>query len=160
MAPIIIACNGVPTSGPAVMLTNPASAPFKARVRSTLPYKIEAKVMAATNPPQAAIFVLTYTFAIAAASAALPRANCDPPLKPNHPNHNINVPIVARGKLEPGIAITEPLDEYLPNLGPIMIAPTNAAQPPTECTSVEPAKSEKPISAKKPPPQTQDPWIG
>ena len=30
---------------------------------------------------------------------------------------------------------------YLLNLGPIIITPINAAQPPTECTTVEPAKS-------------------
>ena len=44
----------------------------------------------------------------------------------------MNVPIVAKGKFEPGIAITEPLDAYLPSLGPMIIAPVNAAQPPTE----------------------------
>ena len=44
----------------------------------------------------------------------------------------MNVPIVAKGKFDPGIAITEPLDAYLPSLGPMIIAPVNAAQPPTE----------------------------
>ena len=106
------------------------------------------------------MFVFTYTLAIAAASAALPKASCDPPLKPNHPNHRIKVPIVANGKFEPGIAITEPLDEYFPNLGPIIIAPINAAHPPTEWTRVDPAKSEKPISERKPPPHTHEAWTG
>lgn len=41
-----------------------------------------------------------------------------------------------------------------------MIAPISAAQPPVECTMVEPAKSEKPISLSQPPPHCQEPWIG
>ena len=39
---------------------------------------------------------------------------------------------------------------------PRIIAPVSAAQPPVECTRVDPAKSEKPISANTPPPQTQE----
>ena len=155
-----MAWRGVATSGPAVILTRPARAPFNAKLKSTLPYKIDAKIIAATKPPAAAMFVFTYTLAIAAASAALPSASWDPPLKPNHPNHSIKVPIVAKGKFDPGIAITEPLEAYLPNLGPIIIAPVNAAHPPTEWTSVEPAKSEKPISERNPPPHTHEAWIG
>jgi hypothetical protein len=41
-----------------------------------------------------------------------------------------------------------------------MMAPVSAAQPPTEWTMVEPAKSLKPISDSQPPPQVQEPWIG
>ena len=41
-----------------------------------------------------------------------------------------------------------------------MMAPVRAAQPPTECTMVEPAKSRKPSSLSQPPPQLQEPWIG
>ena len=40
------------------------------------------------------------------------------------------------------------------------MAPARAAQPPTECTTVEPAKSEKPISDSQPPPHCQEPEIG
>ena len=40
------------------------------------------------------------------------------------------------------------------------MAPARAAQPPTECTMVEPAKSEKPASDSQPPPHCQEPEIG
>jgi len=48
----------------------------------------------------------------------------------------------------------------LPSLGPSKITPAKAAAPPHECTKVEPAKSEKPISASHPPPHYQPIWIG
>ena len=83
---------------------------------------------------------------MASTSAAEPIASCEPPLNPNQPNQSMNVPIVARGRLEPGIGFTEPSSAYLPERAPMMIAPVNAAQPPTECTIVEPAKSRKPAS--------------
>ncbi len=38
--------------------------------------------------------------------------------------------------------------------------PTRAAQPPIECTTVEPAKSRKPLLASQPPPQIQWPTMG
>ena len=59
IAPIMIACNGVATSGPAVIETNPARAPFKTNVKSVLLYKIIDKTSAATKPAQAAILVFT-----------------------------------------------------------------------------------------------------
>jgi hypothetical protein len=53
------------------------------------------------------------------------------------------------GMLWPMMGRTVP-PTYLPRRGPTMIAPTSAAQPPTECTSVEPAKSWKPMSLSQP----------
>lgn len=99
-------------------------------------------------------------FDIAVTSAAVPIANCDPPLNPNQPNQSKNVPKVAKGKFEPGIGVTLPSSEYFPFLAPSIIAPVNAAQPPTPCTIDDPAKSKKPASLKKPPPHDHDPWIG
>jgi hypothetical protein len=72
----------------------------------------------------------------------------------------MKVPRVASGKFAPGIGFTWPLGPYLPRRAPRMSAPAKAAQPPTEWTIVEPAKSEKPISESQPPPQVQEPWIG
>src|SRR3546814_9976297 len=95
--------------------------------------------------------------AMAAASSAEPSASCEAPLKPNQPSQRIKVPRVASGKLAPGIGWTLPLGPYLPLRGPRMMAPVSAAQPPTEWTMVEPAKSEKPTSASQPPPQVQEP---
>ena len=40
------------------------------------------------------------------------------------------------------------------------MTPAKAAQPPTECTMVDPAKSEKPSSDSQPPPHCHDPEIG
>ena len=62
-----------------------------------------------------------------------PKANCDPPLKPNQPNHKINTPKVAKGieELEKGaIAFGSPVLVNLPSLGPRSIAPARAAAPP------------------------------
>src|SRR6056297_62976 len=94
-----------------------------------------------------------------AMSAADPMASCEPPLKPNQPSHRMNVPSVARARLEPGIGLTRP-SLYLPRRGPSTMAPASAAKPPAACTSVEPAKSEKPASDNQPPPHCQDASIG
>src|SRR6056297_4108707 len=92
-------------------------------------------------------------------SPTVPIASCEPPLKPNQPSHRMNVPRVASARLDPGIGFTRP-SLYLPRRGPSTITPARAAQPPTECTIVEPAKSEKPISDSQPPPHCHDPVIG
>ena len=59
--------------------------------------------MAAKAPAQAAILVFAITAEMASTSSFEPKASWEPPLKPNHPNHNTKVPKVAKGKLEPGI---------------------------------------------------------
>jgi hypothetical protein len=58
--------------------------------------------------------------------------------------------MVASGMLWPGIGITLPSLAYLPMRGPSSNTATSAPQPPTECTSVEPAKSWKPMSLSHP----------
>ena len=97
---------------------------------------------------------------ISATSPTEPIASCEPPLKPNQPIHSINVPKVASARFEPGIGVTLPSLAYLPIRGPKIMAPISAAHPPTECTTVEPAKSRKPIPSKNPPPHFQLAWIG
>ena len=99
----------------------------------------------------------------AIASTAVPIANCEPPLNPNQPSHNINTPIVTNGIEEAANGLSgagAPDLVNLPSLGPIIIAPAKAAAPPVECTKVEPAKSEKPNSANQPPPHCQPITIG
>ena len=99
----------------------------------------------------------------AIASSAVPIANCDPPLNPNQPNHKMNTPIVTNGIDEAANGFSgagAPDFKNLPSLGPIIIAPAKAAAPPVECTHVDPAKSEKPISANQPPPHCQPITIG
>lgn len=90
-----------PDSGSAVIETKPARAPFNAIVKSALPNMMRARISAAIKPPAAAILVFTNTWATALASSMLLSLSSDPPLKPNQPNHKMNIPSVARGMLEP-----------------------------------------------------------
>ena len=53
------------------------------------------------------------------------------PLKPNQQNQRINTPSAPTVRLCPGIALDFPSLEYLPIRGPRIIAPINAAIPPT-----------------------------
>ena len=117
-------------------------------------------IIQAKTPPAAANEVLTKISATAVASAPEPSASCDPPLKPNQPSHRMNTPNVVIGNEHPGKVLTEPSLPNLPSRAPNINAPANAAQPPTEWTKVEPAKSEKPISLNQPPPHCHEPAIG
>ena len=63
------------------------------------------------------------------ASPTFDTINSDPPLNPNQPNHKINVPKVANGIFDPGIAFTLP-SSYLPFLAPRSRTPANAAAAP------------------------------
>ena len=146
--------------GSAVTATRPPRAPFSAIVRSTFLYITCVAIKATTTPAAAARLVLMYIVEISRMSAAEPIASCEPPLNPNQPSHKMKVPRVARGKLDPGMGLIFPSLAYFPVLAPRIMAPLSAAQPPTECTIVEPAKSEKPISLSQPPPQVQEPWMG
>src|SRR6056297_296279 len=118
------------------------------------------RMIAVTTPPAAARLVFMKILATEEASSIVPMASCEPPLKPNQPSQRMKVPSVASGIEEPGSALTLPSSEYLPLRAPMIRAPVRAAQPPTEWTRVEPAKSEKPISASQPPPHCQAPVIG
>src|SRR5574344_276226 len=69
----------------------------------------------------------------------------DPGLKPNQPNHRMKPPSAPKVRLWPGMATDSPDLVYFPILGPRAIAPAIAMNPPQECTTVDPAKSWKPI---------------
>ena len=58
--------------------------------------------------------------------------NTEPPLNPNQPNHRINTPAAARGKLCPGIANGFPSLSKRPIRAPNKKIATKAAHPPTE----------------------------
>ena len=88
----------------------------------------------------AAAFVFTNTKATALASATFETISSEPPLKPNQPNHKINVPSVAKGILAPGIAFIFPFT-YFPFLAPRRKTPASAAAAPHKCTTPDPAKS-------------------
>src|SRR3990172_13005342 len=132
----------------AVIATRPARAPLRIIVRSGLPNRSQAVIDAAIAAVAAAVLVATAIRPIAPASAAIVL----PGLKPNQPNHSTKTPSVANAMLWPGSGSTLPSLLYLPMRGPSAMAPANAAQPPTECTTVEPAKSNMPSFAAQPPP--------
>ena len=67
---------------------------------------------------------------MATASAALPSASCDPPLKPNQPSHRISTPRVTTSTLDGGVGLTVPFLRNLPSRGPMISTPARAAQPP------------------------------
>ena len=141
-APMTIDQNAEPESGSAVIATRPANAPFSAIVKSALPNQARARISAATRPPQAAMLVFTNTCATAFASSTLEIFSSEPPLKPNQPNQSTNMPSVAKGMLQPGIAWTWPFGPYLPLRGPSRMTPAKAAAAPHRWTMPEPAKSE------------------
>ena len=67
---------------------------------------------------------------------------------------------MAEVMLCPGMAWTLPSLPYLPMRGPKTMTPARAAHAPVECTTVDPAKSQKPSSASQPPPHIQCPTMG
>ena len=54
----------------------------------------------------------------------------DPPLNPYQPNQSNKTPIIASGKLWPGIGFTFPSSPYFPLRGPRMSTQPKAANPP------------------------------
>ena len=88
------------------------------------------------------MLVLTNTCATALASSTLESLSSEPPLNPNQPNHSTNMPNVASGMLQPGMAFTWPLGPYFPDRGPSRMTPASAAAAPHMWTMPEPAKSE------------------
>src|SRR5690606_18288304 len=109
----------------------------------------------AITPAEAANKVLAITGGTRAGSAA----KVLPPLNPNQPSQRMKTPNAPSGKLWPGIVLIA-LPLYLPMRGPIFQAAINAATAPVRWTTVDPAKSIKPICDSQPPPHTQWPTIG
>ena len=163
IAPSITANRGEGANGSAVMATSPPRAPFSIITTSVFPDTSLEIIAHAITPAQAARFVLIKIVATAVESSNVPNASCEPPLKPNHPIHNINTPRVASGidELAKGSIVAGSPDSLnRPRRGPSNNAPAKAAAAPALCTSVEPAKSEKPAAARCPPPHCQPISIG
>ena len=93
--------------------------------------------MAPIIPAAAASDVVTKTSETSAGSAL----KTEPPLNPYQPSQSKKTPIAASGMLWPETGLILPSSRYLPRRGPRTMMPARAAQPPTEWTSVEPAKS-------------------
>src|SRR5688572_29636727 len=156
-APIISDDSMLTQAHGAVMATSPARQPLSVMPISGFFKSSQAVAVEVSVAAAAAAFVFTATKAISEPS---PTAIVLPGLKPNQPSHSTKQPMKAAVMLWPGMACTLPSAEYFPIRGPRMNAPVSAAQPPTEWTTVEPAKSQKPPSASQPPPQIQCPVTG
>ena len=135
--PMSMAALTETVSAPAVMPTSPASAPFSTMLKSGLCWSVQEAAIAPITPAAAASDVVTKTSETSAGSAL----RTDPPLNPYQPSHRRKTPIAASGMLCPAIGRIFPPSRYLPRRGPRTMMPASPAQPPTEWTSVEPAKS-------------------
>src|SRR5262249_19138259 len=86
-----------------------------------------------------------------------------PGLKPYQPNQRIKPPTAAIVKSCGNIGPPPSRLNFRPNRGPSTMAPARAMVPPIVCTTVEPAKSWKPVpkSGKKrqAPPRSGDPIV-
>ena len=121
---------------PAVMPTSPASVPFPAMATSGLP------VFSHTTAPAASVLAAAAMAVLSATTITTPSAaSSEPALNPNQPSHRMNTPRIVIGMEWPGIGRGMRPGPYLPRRGPRNMAPMSAAQPPVECTTVEPAKS-------------------
>ena len=144
-APIITALNGETVAQGLVMATSPAKAPFRLIPASGFPNIIQEVNIASTAAVAADRFVLTNINAMSFEAAVV-----EPGLKPNHPSQRINTPSAAKGMLCPRMGFIFPSFPYFPKRGPRTMVPAKAAQPPTEWTTVEPAKSMKPRFSSQP----------
>ena len=123
-------------------------------LRSGLPSWTHATTVAMSAPAAAAMLVLRAISAIAPGSAAI----VEPGLNPNQPSQRMNVPMVARPMLWPGIGRIDPSGRYLPSRGPSIQTPARArpaadrvhhrrAGEVGEAASGEPAAAPRPVPA-------------
>src|SRR5262249_12930721 len=148
----------------AVIATSPASMPLQAIEMSGLPNRKYHSVSADAAPATAARFVLMAMTEMRRSVAP----SVVPGLKPIQPNRRMKVPVTTYTMLCAGNARGFPSRSYLPIRGPRITASAMAQNPPTPCTTVDPAKSQYPWPSPRvvphcdiqPPPQTQQPKIG
>ena len=136
---------GSTTAHPAVIPTRPAITPFSILSGCTQPLWKALISIQATPPADADKTVLTII-----PGMALEASRVEPALKPIQPNQRIKTPPVAMTSEWPGISTGLPSSSNRPRLAPRHIAAARATQPPTLCTTVEPAKSIKPRWANQP----------
>src|SRR5262249_33323716 len=121
----------------AVIATRPASMPLQAIEMSGLPNLSDQNTIAVAAPATAARLVFTAITEICRSVAP----SVDPPLKPIQPNSRINVRATTNGTLCARNARGLP-PAYFPARGPKITASAMAQNPPTVCTTVDPAKSQ------------------
>ena len=121
--------------------------PFTVDVSSTGCRAAPIATIAPTAPAAPARCVLNTILPMSADAATVL-----PPLKPNQPSHRMKPPSATEVRLWPGIMRAVPSAPKRPSRGCTTSSAASAHQPPTECTTVEPAKSMKPILRSQPSP--------
>src|SRR5688572_20981067 len=123
---------GWTTSEPAQMATSPASGPLCTKPGSFLP-----TASAASVPPDMAMSELSATRPL-----ILSMVCADITLNPNQPTDRIQAPRARNGMLDGGWEVrTLPSPEYRPVRAPSTSTAARPIQPPTVCTTTDPAKS-------------------
>jgi hypothetical protein len=84
------------------------------------------------------------------------KASVEPPLNPNQPNHRTSVPNIAIGRFDGLMGTGVPSAANRPSRGPTTMAAASAAQPPTECTTVDPGEIDE-AATRQPPVTVPDP---
>src|ERR1700727_1406499 len=135
--PMMVAEVGDTKAHGAVIATIPASIPLHAIVISGLPNMKYHSSIAAAEPATAARFVLMATTEMRKSVAP----SVEPGLKPIQPNSRIKVPLTTYTMLCAGNALGFPSGPYFPSRGPNMTDKAIAQNPPTPCTTLDPAKS-------------------
>mmetsp|Transcript_530 Transcript_530/g.2039 ORF Transcript_530/g.2039 Transcript_530/m.2039 type:complete len:210 (+) Transcript_530:612-1241(+) len=143
---MIIAAHGRTNPAAGVMVARPAMAPTHAPTSVGLPLCSHSMTIHANSAHDAEISVLIPAFA-----AAVLAPSADPALNPNHPNHSMPVPSATKGMLCGSVSSSASI--FL-RWGMAMTA-ASAEKPAEMCTTMPPAKSHTPHSARKPPPHTE-----
>src|SRR6202041_704272 len=135
--PITVADVGDTNAHGAVIATKPASIPLHAMVTSGLPNMKYQTSMATAEPATAARLVFTATTEMRRSVAP----SVEPGLNPIQPKSRMNVPVTTYTMLCAGNARGLPSGPYLPSRGPNITDSAMAQNPPTPCTTLDPAKS-------------------
>src|SRR5467141_4342057 len=124
------------------MATSPAKKPFTVKLASHFLEDLKAQNMAVKPAAHAASVVLVATRPIPSKSIA---ESVLPGLNPYQPNQRIRPPTAAIVKSWGIIGPPPSRLNLRPRRGPRAMAPARAIKPPIVCTTVEPAKSWKPV---------------
>src|SRR3569833_621774 len=130
-APVTSAPTGCLRSEPALIATWPACGPL-----CTKPGALRPTNRAACTPPTIAISELIATRPFTAATLC-----ADITLNPSQPTVSIHAPSARKGMLDGGCAAILPSFANRPCRAPNNTTAPHARQPPTACTTTEPAKS-------------------
>ena len=137
-APIKHAPTGPTKPAAGVMAAKPAMEAVHVPRTDTLPFSMTSRAVHTMAETDAESWVAKH--ANAAPAEAAP---AEPPLKPNQPTHNMAVPRKVKTKLPWCILFSLRSPRYM--------AATSAPIPAVMCTTIPPAKSRTPMSAKKAP---------